>query len=427
VPYRHSTITRSILLFVLLLIAGKSFAQDSVVINEIVTEIDGNTRRNALLKELRIEEGKEFDSMESLERLLAQRIKGLKRRRLFKEFNLDIMATDPGKVNIHIDLVDSFTILPRPMIKYSSTNGITLGLKVDYLNAFGTLIDHMIQGYWSPVEILFEYRVQNIVLGPFHMHSDFIQYDGTVRYGDPEGNLQVQYRYSSSTLSATLDVPLASASPWSYHLTPLISWVYDYRFEFNYTPAPDDYFYNYGFSPGLNHGFVTDQVDWVGNFRRGFYFDFMNNNLWYTGSNTSDIYLESDLRGYRPLASWFELSGRVAGFYAFDNPRRNAGDRLRGVLDYMTYGQWGNYLTVQANFQVFKTRKGLALHLRPFVDLGYVYSELWGHGPDAWEYCAGATVIVYLEAIPSLTINVDWGWDFKRNNPELIIETVHFL
>ena len=298
-------ITRKILLFVLILIAGKSFAQDSIVINDIVTEIDGNTRRNALLKELRIEEGKEFDSMESLEKLLAQRLKGLKRRRLFKEFNLDIVAVDPGNVNIHINLVDSFTILPRPKVKYSSTNGITLGLKVEYLNAFGTLTDHMIQGHWTPYEILFEYRVRNIVLGPLHLDSDFKQYDGTVRYGDPEGNLQAQYRYSSSTLSATLDIPLASASPWSYKFTPIISWVYDYRFEFNYTSVGEESFSNYGLSPGLNHGFVTDQVDWLGNFRRGFYFDFMNNNLWYTGSNTSDIYLESDLRVFLPVASWF--------------------------------------------------------------------------------------------------------------------------
>lgn len=404
------------------------FAEGPVTITRIVTEIDGKTRRNALLKELRIQEDREYESLAHLEKLVNARIRDLKRRRIFKEFEYEINADDPTAIEIYISLTDSFTLVPRPMLKYSSDRGLTLGLKVQYYNAFGTLTDQMIQGYWSPNEILFELEVQEIVLGPLHLDVAIEQSDSTTRYGDPMGDTIVEYRNSRSQVSVTLDIPLSGGHPWSYQLTPLVSWLYNYRMNLNESGYYlDSLFLNDGFAPGFNHGFTTDQVNWIGNFRSGFAFDFMNENLWYTDSGNSDIFLESDLKGYLPLSSWFEISGRFGGFYSFNGIRKNAGDRLRGVVDYMTYGKWGTFFTAQANFEVFHIQKAFSLHLRPFTDIGYVYSELWGHGPDAWEYCLGATAIIYIDAMPSLNINIDWGWDFKRNMPELIIDTVHFL
>ena len=395
------------------------FGDDSVIVGHINTEIEGKTHRNALLKELRIYEGKEFDSLAGLEYLVSSRANDLLRRRMFKEFTWYIDAENPKDIEIYIHIVDSFTLVPRPMLKFSTEKGLTLGMKLEYFNAFGTLTDQKFEGYWSPAEILFQVQVQNIILGPLHMDTSFKQFNGKTRYGNTDGTTLIEYRNSSSELFISLDIPLGPGSPWSYKITPLASWLYQYD--------SATIFSNEGFTPGLNHGFVTDQVDWVGNFRKGFYFDFMNNNLWYTGSGNSDIFMESDLKGYLPLTSWFELSGRIGGFYAFEGQRKNAGDRLRGVVDYMTWGEWGNFISIQANFKLFHAGKLFSLHLRPFTDIGYVYSKLWGDGPDAWEYCAGATAIFYFDAFPSINLNIDWGWDFKRNMPELIIDTVHFL
>jgi outer membrane protein assembly factor BamA len=134
-------------------------ADNDVTISKINTDISGKTHRNALLRELQIEEGRSYRSIEYLTKVVDLRVEQLQQRRLFKEFSLKIDSTDPGNIEITIVLVDSFTILPRPMVKYSSSQGVTLGLKVDYFNAFGTLSDHMVQGCWSPGEILFEYRI----------------------------------------------------------------------------------------------------------------------------------------------------------------------------------------------------------------------------------------------------------------------------
>ena len=426
-PNRFPAVKAALLCLLLILPVFNLFAEGPVTITRIVTEIDGKTRRNALLKELMIHEGREYESLALLEKVVNSRVEDLRRRRIFKEFELEMNVENPAAIEIFISLTDSITLVPRPMIKYSSNRGLTLGLKVNYYNAFGTMTDQMFQGYWSPDEILFELETQKIVLGPMHLDVSFKQFNGTTRYGDPVGDTAIEYRNTESQLLATLDIPLSAGNPWSYQFTPLISWLYNYRFYLNDTGYSDSLFINDGFAPGLNHGIVTDQVNWIGNFRTGFYFDFMNKNLFYTETDNRDIFLESDLKAYFPMTPWFEISGRLGGFYAFDGVRKNAGDRLRGVVDYMTHGHWGTFFTVQANFELFHIRNAFSLHLRPFTDIGYVYSPLWDHGPESWEYCLGATAIIYIDAMPSLNINIDWGWDFKRGMPELIIDTVHFL
>ena len=352
---------------------------------------------------------------------------------------MDVQPVDAGTVNIDIKVVDSATLIPRPMIKYSTELGLTLGLKVDYLNAFGTLTDQMLQGYWSPQEVLFEYRVEKIVLNNVHMGLDVIQKFGTTRYGDPttgvdpDDTVVVEYENATTEFTTTFDIPLDSASPWFFQIEPVVSGLYSYEFIENSTSKKTDFFVNDGFAPGINAGFYTDQVDWIGNLRKGFYFDFMSENLWYTGSGTSDLYLESDLKAYLPITPWFEISGRIGGFHAFTNPRRDAGDRLRGVVDYMVYGDNGAFFSLQTNFRIIDLEKkigGLGIYLRPFTDIGYVNNQYWTDQPgnySPWEYCVGATAMFYFKAMPSLTINVDWGWDLKRNVPELIIDTVQFL
>ncbi len=417
-----------LLLLILLLSPVLNLAADNeVTITKINTDITGKTRRGALLRELQIEEGRTYQSIEYLTTVVDLRIEQLLRRRLFKDFSLAIDAVESGNIEITIVLVDSFTILPRPMFKYSSSQGFTLGLKVDYFNAFGTLSDHMAQGYWSPTKILFEYRVESIPVGPIHLGADFQQFMGLTRYGNPEGDLIAEYSTSSSTLSVTMETPLGLASPWNLKLVPLVSWIYNPELNFNDSGYPDSIFKKYGFTPGLDTVIETDQTTWVGNFRRGFYYDFTNTNRWYTDTGAADIFLDSNLVGFLPVNSWFALSGRIAGFYALNGIRDNAGDRLRGVLDYMTYGRYGSYLNLQLDFKLFTTRRGISMHLGPFTDIGYVYSQEWEQGAESWEYCAGLTTTFFLKAMPSLTFAIDWGYDFKRGMAEIIFDTVQFF
>lgn len=420
--------TMRIAVFLILVTSLPVFAGTPVRIESVVTDISGKTRSQALLRELRIAEGQVFADLDTLERQLNARADDLIRRRIFRNFEYTVNSLSPESVSIYIRVTDSFTLLPRPLIKYSTNRGLTAGLRMQYYNAFGTLTDQMLQGYWSPHEILFEAEIRNIIIGPAHMDALIEQFDGTTRYGNPFGDVLVEYHNSRTQFQASVDMPLTESSPWSYQFSPLFSWYYNYRFqEKKPVPYEDSWFTDEGFTPGLEHGIMTDQTRWTGNFRRGFAFELMNKNKWYTGSDNQDIFLETDLKGYVPLNSMLELSGRAGAFCAFGSLRENAGDRLRGVVDYMTYGEWGFFLSAQINILTFRVPDKLSVHIRPFTDTGYVYSRIWGPGYNAWEYCIGATLITYFDALPSLALNIDWGWDLKRNMPELIIDTVHFL
>ena len=397
--------------------------EGSVTLTSITFDIDGNTREKALMKELRVAEGRVYESYEILEAVLIFRTRELENRRLFVEFEWELRPAGPDAAALHIRLVDSFTLFPRPMFSYSSSTGILLGAKVEYFNAFGTLTDWILEGYWSPEEIKIRLDVQQIVVGRMNLDSAFEQYFGSTKYGSPAGNILVEYDSIYSLFSTLLTIPLGPISPWSYDLEPLVLWQYGYEWVTNSTAIPDSEFENPGFAFGLNHGFNTDQVYWTSNFRRGFMFSFMNENIWYTQTSNQENLLESDLAGYLPLGRWFEISGRLGGFYAFEGIREDAGDRLRGVVDYQAWGEWGVFASAQFNFRVTPTGGFMEAQLRPFVDVGYVYSEVWGNGPDAWEYCVGSTLIVFLRPLPSMVLNVEFGWDFKREQPEIILGT----
>ncbi len=394
-----------------------------VTITRIGLEIEGSTRPAAVLKELGIEEGKVFNNFETLEDILASRANDLEQRRLFKVFEWSLEQTGPDTAEIDITIVDSFTIYPRPMFKYSSNTGFLIGLKLEYFNAFGTLTDQIIEGYWSQNEIKGRIEINEIIIGFLHLNLTFEQFYGATRYGSPSGDVPVHYESMETIVTGLLDIPFSSSSLWSYQVEPILKGLYNYGFFTNTSSKPNSFFENEGFAGGFNHGIYSDQVGWIRNFRRGFKFSFMNNNLWYESTGRSEIFLESDLYGYLPLTSWFEISGRVGGFYAFEGIRRDAGDRLRGVIDFMTYGQFGIYMTAQTDFRVIPSFGFVEVHLRPFADIGYVKADGWGHGPESWEYCVGSTLIFYFDALPSLILNLEYGWDFKRSMPEVIIDT----
>ncbi len=405
--------------------ADAGAAEDShpVTIRSIDIDVDGNTLPGAVQNELLLWEGKEFGSYADLEKIIKSRAEGLQNRRLFKVFDWTLEETEPGLVDVSIRLVDSFSIYPRPVLKYASDSGLKLGLKVEYFNAFGTLTDQFLEGYWSPYEIKGRYEVQHIPVGPIHLNAVFEQYYGSTRYGNPHGETIAEYKnmYSMGTILA--DVPLGLASSWSYRFEPVVKGQYGYEFVQSHPSIPDNAFIDEGFAAGFNHGFFSDQVQWVGNFRKGLKVLVMNNNLWYTETGRADSFLEYDVYGYRPLAPWVEVSGRFGGFYAFSGIRDNAGDRLRGVVDYMTYGQWGVFAAAQVNFRVIPSFGFVEVQIRPFADVGYVRSDQWNPGAESWEYCAGSTFIFNLDALPSLLLNMEFGWDFKRNLPEILLDT----
>ncbi|MCG8452028.1 MAG: hypothetical protein MI717_02450 [Spirochaetales bacterium] len=415
------------ILCIYLSILGMTAASAQITIEQITTSIDGNTRRAWLLNELQIHEGKEFESQQKLEHFFNARAIDLDKRRLFREFNWTVTWSSPTKAQISIEILDSFTFLPRPIISYSSNLGLTLGANLVYLNAYGSLMDQALWGYWSPSEYRVGTRLSNVVAGPFRLNLIVDQFDFLTRYGDPTGEIPVQYRSTLTHVSLRSSIPLAPGSPWEFYLEPQVNWRYNYRNYENESGLNRQQVAHPGFSFGIIGGFEWDRLHWQGNQRNGWHLELNNENDFYIQSGGQDIVLDFEVLGFLPVTPWLELSGRIASFYAPSGLRTDAGDRLRGVVDYMTYGTLGVYTTFQTAFRVLDIDRWGELQLRPFVDVGYVSSPEWSHGPESWEYCVGASAIIFIDILPSLALNVDFGWDFKRNRSETIIGTAHFF
>ena len=411
--------TAFLLVFLAVIVTSRQLYAAPVVLKEVNTLIVGKTRREALLKELQISEGQEFQSFDKLDNLLRSRLKTLMKRRLFTDAQWDLRLDDPGTAVFDLRVVDSFTLYPRPVLRYSSSNGITLGLKLEYLNAFGTLTDNVIETYWSPSEILFEVQANRIILGPMHLDTLIRQYDGTSRLGDRDGDIILEYRSKQSYARAALEIPLGRNTNWKYRIAPSVSWLYDYRFVQNATGHSDGAYDNTGFSPALEHGILFNNIEWKANFRRGLNLSLLNTNQWYIGSSREKSLVEFNVSGYFPLARWWEISGRIGGFYAFTGIQTDVGDRLRGIIDYNSYGERAAYLNLQTNFKVLRIDKVLELQLGPFADFGFV--------DTGQETGIGFSTLLYFDSLPSLVLNVDFGWDLNRDTPEIIIETRQFF
>ena len=398
-----------------------------VRIAEINTSIEKRTKRSALLRQLKLKENSEYDSIDELNRILYINFQKLERRRIFKELEWSVDQLTEDTVAVNIKVVDSFSLWPRPIIKYNSNIGVTLGARVDYFNAFGTLTDMKFQGYWSPKEYYFNLDIANLIFGPFTVNPVFEQFDGTTRYGSPNGDILVNFRNSYTLIKSEFEVQLSPLNEWVYQITPVFKWQYNYRIETNNSDLPDSWFEDYGFAVGFDNGISTDRVNWKGNFREGFFLELINQNLWYTKVGKSDIFFETSAIGFKPLSEWLEISGRTGGFYAVDGVYLDAGKWLRGVRDYNTYGEWGIYTNLQINFLLFTIMNQLEFQLRPFTDLAYIKSNQWDNGMDSFEYCAGTSVLIYIKSLPNLSLNLDVGWDIKRGQLEVIFDTVHFL
>ena len=402
--------------------------EDPVILESIRTVITGKTRRNALLRELRLSEGMGFPNEEEMLRVAAFRIRNLRDRGLFKEFETEIRERAPGLYELDIRIVDAFTLYPAPIVAYSSDLGIIVGGTAAYQNAFGSMTDQIVMGFWSPAKTYIMARAGNIAAGPVTLEVTFEQEMGLNRFGSPTGDVVLRFDSMRTQASVLVDVPMGFDGSWSYWIEPIVSLLYNYELDYNLSRSlGDNQFFDRGLAPGFDHGVVFDGIAKEGNLRRGIRFDVMNTNLWYTGTRRSDVFLESYLTGLIPAADWLEFSGRIGGFYAAAGTRREAGDRLRGTLDYMTYGTAGSYLTGQVNFVMFQPPGGFELHIRPFADIGYVHSEEWNNGPDAFEYCVGSSLIFYIPALQSLSLNLDFGWDIKRRGLEVIVGFEPFI
>ncbi len=379
---------------------------------------EGQTSKKALNKVLQWDFEKVFPTEYDLNAYLQQKRQQLINKKIFQSVLTEYRKISGSKpttgiteVEVTLSLKEGWNILPYPIYKYDNNLGSVIGLDLDYKNVGGSLTDFYFSGYYSIRKSEFTFDWFKVRTGPFLLDVRFNQLWETIRTADSTGRTNLEYSYIQSLIQLSLDVPLMSRL--SYKVRPILRWPYAYDFIMNHTEHSRDYYMNQGLVPAYNHILKWNKVDWIGSLRRGSSASLENQVEYDQIKRQFNTWIEGIIKVFIYFP-YINYNTRLSAFWYYNDFKRNAGDRLRGILDYKMSGTMGFFWNQNFPFNVVSIPKWGELQLSPFVDMGFILS---GNTPLAWKnmkYTAGVSLIVFPAALPSFSFNLDLGINLQN-------------
>lgn len=466
--------------------AALAFSQSALAQEWTIRSVDfdpkGGTKVSALKRNTNVEEGKSFKSREELDSYIVQIKQKLINARLFESIQIDAEESETQGDEIHyVDLkigtVDSrhFLLLPYP--KYDSNEGFEFKVK---------LKDDNFLGFMNPLssDIFIQYeqkegKSDDFVAGasikyslPFSMgpiqaswNNDlFFKYAFVRR--EPEWNLTTGFTFilPFKNFSLRLDLAQGFVRDADYKVfddelywtesakfsVPIILERFEKIGNLVYTPAAqiDCKWDMDGINPldedlispktTFSHELSLGQINWVGNFRKGFFasaeqsvgYNFKLNEVQPGVKITANVF-----------AAWKQVgfNSRLL-IFAEHNTYKRYGNLLRGVADdqYLAgaprtpnsfaaksaaamvfnfdlpikiistdWEKWGVNWLRSFNFE---------LQVAPFVDIALAANRVTGRVFDPRDgfYCAGIEVLLFPQKWKSVQIRASAGFDIGR-------------
>jgi len=440
-------------------------------IGEIITEIDGSTKRSALLREIKLYQGARFESREILVDFLDSALQNLVNMRVFEEvsYTLEESGSDGDIVDykVTLSIKDSITFYPIPYPKYNSNTGGRLGLHLYYYNMFGTLVDGDLSGNvdFMKNDINGKITVQGWHVTPLVEGLPLGNLDVDLKYShkyiteSPRGDLELpdgsvlentiikKDAYHNDSLSAGTEI--AIASDFFYRMSPEIGFNYAVTgYMTNQTTGElEPYSGNPADNPDLDimylswtHSLGYDTVDWNGNFRNGFSAEIINNlNISTDFLKTDPLHFSASITGevkyFWRINKYLSFSTMGTAMVSFNKRMEDLGDRLRGVRDEQLFGDKALFLSLDLSVSAINWDGVGELIIIPYFNMGYVRNDMirdyeMGFAQrDSFVYSAGLDVVVYIDKLNALTmrgsIGVDLGqysWD-SADKWEIDIDT----
>lgn len=374
----------------------------------------GSTKQKAIEYFLRIEEGDSFKSDIRLIEKLERQLNDLKNRKIYREVSYSISYSEVDGImfaDIKIRLVDALTFYIVPLWSYNSTRGHLVGGEMQWENAFGSIFDFKIDGYWTEPEWQVRAEISEIPLWGMATSLLFLEKDETVLRTDDDGYVLVQYRIMKAVVDLGFDISFRNNIGWN--INPGLYFPHTFRLEENNSSLTVDEIKSEepGTTITLDSQIYWDKLEWETFFREGFKISLENN---YTAQLSpwlliSDIQL--DFIGFWSPNEYFSLSGRLGGFYVMNGIRDASADRIRGVLDYKMYGDLGLFLNLNCTFRVLRVEKVFEIHLTPFIDIGYVDTLEFSEYGSQFAFTGGFSLSVFPIFLESYHITFDLGFD----------------
>ncbi|HDQ15013.1 MAG TPA: hypothetical protein ENN41_09405 [Sediminispirochaeta sp.] len=430
------------------------------MIRSVSFTIDGTTRKSVLANYLDIREGETLrgkmafeDFLEDKRRLLGSQ-RTLASGDIFPEYTPDLENEDRVFVDIEVRTVDTWNYIALPYPKYDSNEGLllsfrgrnynflggmeTLEVNLDYVKVFMEDEDfdskYSVNGgfdiplYFAGYEWMFkvdedislidygdERLLQNtsrlglsvgIPMTDFtwQIAGDHYFYLNEKEREDPDGF------YMKSTANPGISFPLNGTFPMlldpNYNVAALVNYAYK--------PFGQLSEKRRGFELGAKHGFSFGRVDWLGNFRDGLSLKFDQNlrynfdrELWLSNL---DLELES-----HHAFDWGGFSGRMVGFYRFNDVKEDAGEPIRGIMDSRVEGEAGVFLNFElpVNMWIWFLDRWFEGHISPFFDYALIKEEGRAFNLNRGWYGAGLEGFAFLKNARSIYLRVSVGVDVE--------------
>ncbi len=405
---------------------GSIAAQEAHRLNQYNLEIiDGKTREGALINEMRLKEGTEFATKEELVDAVLRQEQDLVNLRVFDEITLTVLeaGSDGDTVLYDVDVYvdDSFTIYPIPYPKYSSNDGLRLGLKIFYDNAFGTLnnlylgsnitFKHFDDTGWENTEWTVNPQLNDVRIGRLEYDFGFMQQK---KYSErkKDGEYLKRYNYFNTEADVKTTLNFGWQNKYYYFVNPGAG--FNYAYEGDGIGDDEEPFYL-----KFTHGTGYSKVDWYGNFREGFSAGLDNTIRYINRVDAADkvkVFVDAETAYYQILNPRMNFSTRAFGTYSFNDDMDNLGAHVRGVEDSTMYGTSGLFWNVDMNFAVIKWKGVGEAQCQPFFDIGVVRRD--GESFDRDEdlrYGSGADFILFLDKLQSLHARLTLGADLSSD------------
>ena len=405
---------------------GSLAAQEVHRLNQFNLDIiDGKTREGALINEMNLKAGTEFATREELADAVLRQEQDLVNLRVFDEIKLSLVEVgSEGEtflydVDVYVD--DSFTIYPIPYPKYSSNDGLRLGLKVFYDNAFGSMnnlylgtnitFKHFDDTGWENTEWTINPQLNDVKIGRLDYDFGFMQQK---KYSErkKDGEFLKRYNYFNTEADVKTTVNFGWQNKYYYYANPGAG--FNYAYEGDGIGDDEEPFYL-----KFSHGTGFKKVDWYDNFREGFSAGLGNTIRYINRQDTTDkvkVFVDAETAYYKILNPRMNFSTRAFGAYSFNDDMDNLGSHVRGVEDSTMYGISGLFWNVDMNFAVIKWEGVGEAQCQPFFDMGIVRRD--GESFDKDEdlrYGTGADFILFLDKLQSLHARLTIGADLSSD------------
>lgn len=445
---------------------------ESLRINKVEFSSTGITKESALRRNIKIEEGKEFESEEELNAYILEIKQQLINARLFAQSDV---AYEDGILKVTTVDSSHFLILPFP--KYSSNEGFEFKIKFKDNNFLGTMSE-------LSSDVFFKYETKadrdaDFVAGvslkydhPFSLGKIQASWNNDLSFEyafirkEPEWNLMtgLTFLLPFKRSALRLDLTQGFTREADYKaFNDELYWTEDAKFsvpvvlerfekagDLTYTPSAE-ILYKWDIdgiskidedltSPRLifAHALSVGRVNWHGNFRKGFKASLSQSAAYNFMLNEFQPGVELCLNEYYAW-KYGGINSRLKIFAEYDTFRRFT-QSIRGVPDDAYFagaehnpngysGKAAAAIILNIDFPIhimtihFEKLKMRALksfnmevQLSPFIDIGLEANRASGRVFDLRDgfYTAGIEALIFFEKWKSIQMRISAGFDLSR-------------